>query len=113
MPFQISTASPMANDNPVEVSEKEQESGSQTEENQETKALENANKVDEIVKKTESEEAEDDEKEPDPYYPPIIFLPEIVVNSGEDGEIEVFKRRAKLYRCEYKVSFKIIRLQEL
>ena len=35
---------------------------------------------------------------PDPYYPPIIYLPEVVVNSGEEDEEEAFKRRAKLYR---------------
>ena len=40
----------------------------------------------------------DDNAEHDPYYPPIVYLPEIVVNSGEDGEEEIFKRRAKLYR---------------
>ncbi|XP_023334211.1 ran-specific GTPase-activating protein isoform X2 [Eurytemora carolleeae] len=34
----------------------------------------------------------------DPYYPPIIYLPEIVVNSGEDEEEEMIKIRAKLYR---------------
>jgi len=38
------------------------------------------------------------EEEVDPYYPPIIYLPEVVVNSGEDGEEEMFKRRARLYR---------------
>eukprot|EP00092_Neocalanus_flemingeri_P006789 GFUD01007332.1.p1 GENE.GFUD01007332.1~~GFUD01007332.1.p1 ORF type:complete len:239 (-),score=84.53 GFUD01007332.1:98-814(-) len=41
---------------------------------------------------------------PDPYYPPIIYLPEIVVNSGEDGEEEMFKRRAKLYRYAHECS---------
>jgi len=35
---------------------------------------------------------------PDPYYPPIIYLPEVVVNSGEEEEEEAFRRRAKLYR---------------
>jgi len=35
---------------------------------------------------------------PDPYYPPIIYLPEVVVNSGEEDEEEAFRRRAKLYR---------------
>ena len=75
----------MANDNPVEVSEKEQESGSQTDENQETKALETAKKVEEIAKRTESEEAEDDENEPDPYYPPIIFLK--IISIGQSKKI--------------------------
>eukprot|EP00088_Acartia_fossae_P031605 TRINITY_DN32467_c0_g1_i1.p1 TRINITY_DN32467_c0_g1~~TRINITY_DN32467_c0_g1_i1.p1 ORF type:complete len:282 (-),score=109.01 TRINITY_DN32467_c0_g1_i1:114-959(-) len=34
----------------------------------------------------------------DPYYPPIIYLPEIEVNSGEDDEEEIVRIRAKLYR---------------
>ena len=34
----------------------------------------------------------------DPYYPPIVSLPLVDVHTGEDGEVEVFKRRAKLYR---------------
>merc|ERR1719392_91518 len=34
----------------------------------------------------------------DPYYPPVVSLPIVEVKSGEDGEVEVFKRRAKLYR---------------
>ena len=34
----------------------------------------------------------------DPYYPPVVSLPLVEVKSGEDGEVEVFKRRAKLYR---------------
>jgi len=35
---------------------------------------------------------------PDPFFPPIVYLPEVVVNSGEDDETEVFKIRARLYR---------------
>jgi len=48
----------------------------------------------------ESDKAKDDEDEenPDPYYPPIIHLPEVVVNDGEDDEVEIFKKRARLYR---------------
>jgi len=38
--------------------------------------------------------------EHDPYYPPIVSLPEVEVPSGEDGEEEVFKIRAKLYRWD-------------
>ena len=34
----------------------------------------------------------------DPYYPPIVSLPLVDVHTGEDGEVEIFKRRAKLYR---------------
>eukprot|EP00088_Acartia_fossae_P029866 TRINITY_DN3079_c0_g1_i2.p1 TRINITY_DN3079_c0_g1~~TRINITY_DN3079_c0_g1_i2.p1 ORF type:complete len:257 (-),score=88.47 TRINITY_DN3079_c0_g1_i2:320-1090(-) len=35
---------------------------------------------------------------PDPYYPPIVSLPEVEVKTGEDDEDEIFKLRAKLYR---------------
>jgi hypothetical protein len=43
-----------------------------------------------IVKGGQEEEEEEENKEdgelnvssPDPYYPPIIYLPEVVVNSG-------------------------------
>jgi len=38
--------------------------------------------------------------EHDPYYPPIVSLPEVQVPTGEDGEEEVFKIRAKLYRWD-------------
>jgi len=38
--------------------------------------------------------------EHDPYYPPIISLPEVEVPTGEDGEEEVFKIRSKLYRWD-------------
>ena len=34
----------------------------------------------------------------DPFYPPIVSLPLVEVPTGENGEVEVFKRRAKLYR---------------
>ena len=85
----------MANENPTEVEEKV---------NQSEPVIESKN--DESSAKCGKPEEEDDAKkeedasepESDPYYPPIIYLPEIVVNSGEDGEEEMFKRRAKLYR---------------
>jgi len=35
---------------------------------------------------------------PDPYYPPIIFLPEVDVPTGEDDEEVMIKIRARLYR---------------
>jgi len=35
---------------------------------------------------------------PDPYYAPIIFLPEVKVPTGEDDEEEMFKIRSRLYR---------------
>jgi len=38
--------------------------------------------------------------EHDPYYPPIISLPEVKVPTGEDGEEEVFKIRSKIYRWD-------------
>ena len=34
----------------------------------------------------------------DPFSPPIVSLPLVEVPTGENGEVEVFKRRAKLYR---------------
>ena len=46
----------------------------------------------------EDEEENEDIHCPDPYYPPIIYLPEVIVNSGEDGEEEIFKKRGRLYR---------------
>ena len=47
----------------------------------------------------EGEAAADDEETPhDPFYPPIVSLPLVEVPSGEDGEREVFKKRARLYR---------------
>ena len=40
----------------------------------------------------------------DPYYPPIIVLPElIVVDNGESNEDVMFCHRAKLYRYESKL----------
>eukprot|EP00095_Tigriopus_kingsejongensis_P006076 maker-scaffold1443_size41101-snap-gene-0.8 protein:Tk06076 transcript:maker-scaffold1443_size41101-snap-gene-0.8-mRNA-1 annotation:"ran-specific gtpase-activating" len=49
--------------------------------------------------------AADDEAEPtgeehDPYYPPVIVLPEVLVNSGEEEEEVFFRMRAKLYRYD-------------
>jgi len=44
------------------------------------------------------ETAEDLNKSHDPYFPPIITLPEVHVESGEKEEEELFKIRAKLYR---------------
>jgi len=60
------------------------------------------------IKKVEDDEDGDDRvvppSTPDPYYPPIIYLPEVVVNSGEEGEEEMFRRRAKLYRYAHEES---------
>ena len=43
--------------------------------------------------------ADDNEtQEHDPFYPPIVSLPLVQVPTGEDGEREVFKKRARLYR---------------
>ena len=41
---------------------------------------------------------DNDDENYDPYYPPVVSLPIVEVKSGEEGEVEVFKRRAKLYR---------------
>ena len=35
--------------------------------------------------------------EHDPYYPPIVSLPEVKVPTGEDGEEEIFKVRARTF----------------
>ena len=45
-----------------------------------------------------SSEKEGDDETYDPFYPPIVSLPLVEVKPGEEGEVEVFKRRAKLYR---------------
>lgn len=36
----------------------------------------------------------------DPYFPPIVSLPEVEVPTGEDEENELFKMRAKLFRFD-------------
>ena len=41
---------------------------------------------------------DNDDENYDPYYPPVVSLPIVEIKSGEEGEVEVFKRRAKLYR---------------
>ena len=46
----------------------------------------------------DGEAAADDEETHDPFYPPIVSLPLVQVRTGEDGEQEVFKKRARLYR---------------
>ena len=40
----------------------------------------------------------------DPYYPPIVSLPEVDVPTGEDNEKEIFKIRSKLFRFDSSVS---------
>ena len=85
----------MANDEPTSVNEKGDQPKDEIE-NIKEKAETEAENGEDDTKKEGEDEAE--AHSPDPYYPPIIYLPEIVVNSGEDGEEEIFKRRAKLYR---------------
>ena len=46
----------------------------------------------------DGEAAADDDETHDPFYPPIVSLPLVQVPTGEDGEQEVFKKRARLYR---------------
>jgi len=94
----------MANDNPTELGDKDQHAAPQVEETEVTKVTKAGNVEEESERKKDCGDAEDDEHSPDPYYPPIIYLPEIVVNSGEDGEEEIFKRRAKLYRYAHECS---------
>eukprot|EP00092_Neocalanus_flemingeri_P107159 GFUD01137536.1.p1 GENE.GFUD01137536.1~~GFUD01137536.1.p1 ORF type:complete len:162 (-),score=59.42 GFUD01137536.1:101-586(-) len=87
----------MTNDNPIEVNEKGDQPKAETEIVKETDK-------DETEKEEVKKEGDEEVHTPDPYYPPIIYLPEIVVNSGEDGEEEMFKRRAKLYRYAHECS---------
>ena len=51
-----------------------------------------------LVEGEAAADAEDEETQHDPFYPPIVSLPLVQVPSGEDGEREVFKKRARLYR---------------
>ena len=44
------------------------------------------------------EAAADEEENHDPYFAPIVSLPLVEVPTGEDGETEIFKKRARLYR---------------
>ena len=50
-----------------------------------------------LVESEAAADAEEDETH-DPLYPPIVSLPLVEVPSGEDGEKEIFKKRARLYR---------------
>jgi len=52
----------------------------------------------------ESSTAEELNKSHDPYFPPIITLPEVHVWSGETDEEELFKIRAKLYRYAHECN---------
>jgi len=103
----------MAVDPVVEVAEKVEESVAATKEVEEIVAATKEVEEGVVTTKDSSEELKTPEKRsgeeegcdrgevppsPDPYYPPIIYLPEVVVNSGEEEEEEAFKRRAKLYR---------------
>merc|ERR1739838_157508 len=53
-------------------------------------------------KKEEQEDAQTKNDEPthDPYFAPIVNLPEIEVPTGEEEEEEAFKIRAKLFRFD-------------
>ena len=46
----------------------------------------------------DGEAAADDEDNHDPFFTPIVSLPLVEVPTGEDGELEVFRKRARLYR---------------
>merc|ERR1712038_593059 len=48
----------------------------------------------------DNEETSNKPVEPDPYFPPIVSLPEVEVPTGEDEENELFKMRAKLFRFD-------------
>ncbi|TRY81113.1 hypothetical protein TCAL_16753 [Tigriopus californicus] len=54
------------------------------------------------VEKPAAPEAESppDPEEHDPYYPPVITLPEVIINSGEEDEDELFRMRSKLFRYD-------------
>jgi len=47
---------------------------------------------------TEEVDKDDHNTSHDPYFPPIITLPEVVVDTGEKDEEELLNLRAKLYR---------------
>ena len=51
-----------------------------------------------------SEDGQLDLSQHDPYYPPIVNLPEVDVPTGEDEEKEIFKLRAKLFRFDSEPS---------
>ena len=51
-----------------------------------------------VLVNVNDEAAADDDDTHDPFYPPIVSLPLVQVPTGEDGEREVFKKRARLYR---------------
>lgn len=44
--------------------------------------------------------SESSDSEYDPQYKPIISLPEVVVSTNEEDEVELLKVRAKLYRWD-------------
>ena len=54
--------------------------------------------VQEVATADTPEKVDKEEEHYDPFYPPIVSLPLVEVRPGEEGEVEVFKRRAKLYR---------------
>jgi len=42
----------------------------------------------------------DEDGEHDPYFPPVVSLPEVETPTGEESEKEVFKMRSKLFRFD-------------
>jgi len=69
-----------------------------------SKDKEDTPKEEEDTAKDEEATAEDLNKSHDPYFPPIITLPEVHVWSGETDEEELFKIRAKLYRYAHECN---------
>ena len=50
--------------------------------------------------KQESDVKSQDDSVHDPYFAPIVNLPEVEVPSGETEEEEIFRMRAKLFRFD-------------
>merc|ERR1739846_307794 len=48
----------------------------------------------------DNEETSNKPVDPDPYFPPVVSLPEVEVPTGEDEENDIFKMRAKLFRFD-------------
>jgi len=77
-----------------EVQKTEEPSGDGAQDDVKTETKE----VQEVATADTPEKVDKEEEHYDPFYPPIVSLPLVEVRPGEEGEVEVFKRRAKLYR---------------
>ena len=57
-------------------------------------------KLEEEAKEEAEVKTQDDSTVHDPYFAPIVSLPEVDVPSGEQEEEEIFRMRAKLFRFD-------------